>query len=302
VTAGRASTLTLTADAGASVPLTIFTVRGAATSGAHTATAQIAVTAPPTNDFSVAVSPAAATVPPGPSRTFTVTTAVVSGSAQTINLSVAGLPAGVTGGLSPTAVTAGQTATLTVSAGAGASPGTATFTVSGAAASGTRVAMADLTVGPPPLAELIANGGFETGDTSGWAVDAGQVYVSSVAHHGGTHSARVPDTQSLVDDNELYQAIDVPAAGTTTLTFWLLPRCKSPYLGDQYVTLYSSLPLRASSIIADLYTDCADRDWFETTYDLTPFAGERIYLAFEVYDVFGATWMYVDDVSVMNRP
>lgn len=101
--------------------------------GTDTKTATITVTVAPANDFSLALSPSSRTISPGgPGGVFNVTTAVTSGSAESITLSQAGLPAGLTATFSPAAVSAGGSATLTVSApaGTGAVPAS-TFTVLG---------------------------------------------------------------------------------------------------------------------------------------------------------------------------
>ncbi len=68
----------------------------------------------PANDFSVGVSPNSSTVVAGSSASATISTAVVSGSAQNVNLTVTGAPAGVTATVNPGSVTAGSSATLTV--------------------------------------------------------------------------------------------------------------------------------------------------------------------------------------------
>jgi len=127
VTAGDISTLTLTADANAPSANAVFTVTGTAATGERTATGTLVVA----SDFSLTLSPAAHTVTAGQSVHYTVTTAVTSGSAETVTLAVTGLPAGITGVFSPASVQAGQTATLTLTADATAAGGTSTFTVTG---------------------------------------------------------------------------------------------------------------------------------------------------------------------------
>ncbi|MFF7454458.1 M28 family peptidase [Kitasatospora sp. NPDC008115] len=85
----------------------------------------------PTNDFSVAVNPATGNVKPGQSTTATVSTQTTSGSAQTVNLSVSGAPAGVTASVSPSSVQSGGSATLSVAVGSSVPNGTYNLTVTG---------------------------------------------------------------------------------------------------------------------------------------------------------------------------
>ncbi|WP_328972307.1 M20/M25/M40 family metallo-hydrolase [Streptomyces sp. NBC_00239] len=86
----------------------------------------------PVNDFSISAAPAAGTVDPGSAATVTVSTATLSGAAQTVRLSASGAPAGVTVAFSPSSVLSGQASTATVQVAAGTPGGTYTLTVLGA--------------------------------------------------------------------------------------------------------------------------------------------------------------------------
>jgi archaellum component FlaF (FlaF/FlaG flagellin family) len=101
-------------------------------------------------DFVLALSPASQLLAAGSSATFKVSTT----SARPVTLSVAGLPAGVTGSFTSPTVTAGQTVSLVLSAPAGAPAGPATsFVVTGAAAV-THTARASVRVATPPAAAI----------------------------------------------------------------------------------------------------------------------------------------------------
>ena len=103
------------------------------------------------NDFSITASPTGLSLVQGQSGTSTISTAVTSGSAQTVSLSVSGYPAGATASLNPTSVTAGASSTLTLGAGS-AAPGTYTVTVTGTGTSAIHSTTVSLTVtaAPPP--------------------------------------------------------------------------------------------------------------------------------------------------------
>jgi hypothetical protein len=305
VLAGDSSTLTLSADSGSSAAPTTFTVHGSATSGSHTATAQIEVTAPPVNDFGLGLTPGMASVQAGMSTNFTVQSSLVSGSAQSITLSVTGLPTGVSAQLDPPTITAGDSATLILSASSGAAATTTTFTVSGAAASGTHVAMGQITVTPAVVTGLITNGDFETGSLSGWSIESGKVVLSSSAHHGGSYSARVGYTDSggYGTDSVLYQAIDVPSSGTTSLVFWDYPRCYDP---DDTQAAYIADAQRQYALKTIFEGGCSDAAvWQQHTVDLTPWAGSTVVIYFDVQKglfAYDNAWMYIDDVVVTNQP
>ncbi|SIQ58784.1 S8 family peptidase [Micromonospora avicenniae] len=103
-------------------------------------------TPPPTNDFSVSVSPTSGSTAPGGSVTATVGTATTSGSAQSVSLSASGLPSGATASFSPSTVTSGGSATLTIATAASTPAGSYPVTITGTGASATRTATYTLTV------------------------------------------------------------------------------------------------------------------------------------------------------------
>ena len=143
VTAGGSSTLTVATSATASA--TTFTVTGTSTT-THSTTASITVTAAIPPDFAVAVSPASQAIAQGASGTYTVSTTPLNGSTQSIALSVSGLPAGITGTLSPATVTAGGSSTLTLAVASTATASTTTFTVTGASGTVQHTANGSVTI------------------------------------------------------------------------------------------------------------------------------------------------------------
>jgi hypothetical protein len=137
-------------------------------------------TPPPANDFSVSLSPASGSVTHGSSTTSSVHTAVASGTAQSVALTVSGAPSGVTASVSPASVTAGGNATLSIATTAATAPGTYTLTVTGKAGTTTHTAAYTLTV---------------TGSTSGctaapWSSSAVYVGGNTVSYNGHTWKAK----------------------------------------------------------------------------------------------------------------
>jgi len=98
------------------------------------------------NDFSISASPNSITLGQGGSEpASTISTATTSGVAQSIALSVSGLPSGASGGCSPSSIASGQSSTLTLNAGTAAA-GTYVLTITGTAASGSHSATFSLTI------------------------------------------------------------------------------------------------------------------------------------------------------------
>jgi hypothetical protein len=100
----------------------------------------------PANDFSISASPGSGSVQAGSSASATVSTAVTSGSAESVSLSASGLPSGATASFSPASVTSGSSSTLAIATSASTPAGTYTVTVQGTAASGSHTATYTLTV------------------------------------------------------------------------------------------------------------------------------------------------------------
>jgi hypothetical protein len=175
----------------------------------------------PTNDFSVAVAPGAGSIAPGASTTASVSTAVTSGSAQSVALSVSGAPSGVTATVSPASVTAGGSATLTVSASSTAAAGTYPITVTGSAASGSHSATYSLTVtgtGGGGGSGSLVNGNFETGSLSPWTCQPGGAVVSTPVH-AGTHALQVAPTSSQT--GQCAQTLTLAPNHAYTLSGWV---------------------------------------------------------------------------------
>jgi hypothetical protein len=106
----------------------------------------------PAPDFTLGASPSSQTVAQGGTASYTVTLSPQNGFSNSVGLSVGGLPAGATGGFSPTSVggAGSPTSTLTVNAPAGTPGGTYTLTITGTSGALTRTATTSLTVQPPP--------------------------------------------------------------------------------------------------------------------------------------------------------
>jgi hypothetical protein len=101
------------------------------------------------DDFSLAASPASLSIARGKSSNVTISTALTSGSPQTVALSVTGQPTGTTVTFNPTSVVAGGTPSaskMKIRVGSKTSKGTYTLTVTGKGTSATHSTPVVLTV------------------------------------------------------------------------------------------------------------------------------------------------------------
>jgi hypothetical protein len=156
VTAGGMSTLTLSTPGNVAAGTYSVNVNGTGSSAVHSVSVAVTIAAPVVNDFSIAVSPASLSLAKATAGSSAISTAVLSGAAETIALSVSGVPVGATAGLSAGSVGAGGSATLNVDAGT-AEPGSYTLTVTGTAASATHIASLSLTIVGPTCQQELAS-------------------------------------------------------------------------------------------------------------------------------------------------
>jgi subtilisin family serine protease len=218
-------------------------------------------TPPPTNDFSVSVSPTAGSTAPGGSVTTSVSTATTNGSAQSVSLSASGLPSGATASFSPATVTSGGSSTLTVTTSASTPAGTYPVTVTGSAASGSKTATFSLTV---------------TGSGSGGCTGS-----------NGTDVA-IPDAGSAVTSSITIAGCNRNAASNSTVAVNIV----HTYRGDLVVDLLapdgSSYRLKNSSIL-----DGADNVNATYTVNLSSEAANGTW-RLQVRDVYSGDTGYVN--------
>ncbi|MGW3104414.1 carbohydrate binding domain-containing protein [Streptomyces sp. NPDC001100] len=174
-----------------------------------------------TSDFSVSLSPGSASVAQGGSATSTVSTAVTSGSAESVSLSASGAPSGVSVSFSPNSVTSGGSSTLTATVGSSVAAGNYPITVTGTAATGSHSATYTLTVTSSTGGggeSSLTNAGFETGSLSPWTCTGGSAVVSSPVH-SGSHSLQVAPSASAT--GECDQTVTLSPNKSYTLTAWV---------------------------------------------------------------------------------
>ncbi|NUP47912.1 MAG: hypothetical protein HOW97_11460, partial [Catenulispora sp.] len=250
VTAGGSSTLTIATAASTPAGTYPITVTGTGTAHTHTTTYSLTVTPPATNDFSISVSPATGSVTQGSAATVSVSTAVASGTAQTVTFSATGVPAGATATFSPASATAGSGSTLTIATSAGTAIGNFTVNVVGTYPGGSPTHSASYTLAvTAPSTGGIVNGGFETGDLSGWTT-AGSASVVNSGAHSGTYAARIGATTPTNGDSSAAQTFTAPS-GSGTLSFWYNVFCPDTVTYDwATATLKDNTANTTSTVLA----------------------------------------------------
>ncbi|MFE3106300.1 glycosyl hydrolase family 18 protein [Kitasatospora indigofera] len=219
VNAGSAATLSISTTAATTAGSYPLTVTATGASGSHTATYTLTVTSTqPGNDFSVSTTPATGTVAAGSATTANIATAVTSGAAQSLALTVTGAPAGVTATINPGTVNAGSAATLSISTTAATTAGSYPLTVKATGASGSHTATYTLTVTGGTTPTGLVNGGLETGSLAPWTCQSGGAVVSTPVH-SGTRALQAAVTAGQT--GECAQTVTLLPNHSYTLSGWV---------------------------------------------------------------------------------
>jgi hypothetical protein len=258
---------------------------------------------PPTNDFSVSVSPASGSANPGSSLTTTVSTATTSGAAQSVSLSASGLPSGATASFNPASVTSGGSSTLTIATATSTPPGTYPVTITGTAASGSHTTTFALTVnGTGACAtpgQKLGNPGFESGATvwSSTASVIGQWGASGQPPHSGTWNAWL-DGYGTTHTDTLSQTVTLPSGcANYTLSFWL----HIDTAETTTTTQYDTLTVKVGSTTLATYSNLnAASGYSQKTFNLSAFAGQTVTLTFTGTEDASLQTSFVIDDTALN--
>jgi serine protease len=203
------------------------------------------------DDFAIEASPRSAFAQPGDQVQTTILSARVSGNAQTIQLSVAGAPAGVTASLSTDALTTDDVAMLTVTTSGSTAYGSYPLTIT-AEGSVTHVATYTLVVGPAPtqLQPLIAATGLSgaAGSDQYFYVDLPGSYVRiEFTIGGGTGDADLFASVGTLPTDDDYECVSA-TEGNRETCFWFHSGGARWYLRVHGATSYSDLSIQASPV------------------------------------------------------
>ena len=149
---------------------------------------------------------------------------------------------------------------------------------------------------------IIQNGGFETGDFTGWVIIGhdNDPVVTNVNPHSGTYSAAVGNfgpypTPEPTGTSMFYQQFTVPA-GQSTLSLWHWDYSTDPASDAQAAFITDRFGNFLQFIFGQLGRN--GQAWVNEQVDMTLYAGQSVRIYFNVYqNGFGDdTGMYVDDV------
>jgi hypothetical protein len=155
--------------------------------------------------------------------------------------------------------------------------------------------VACLSVAQPASADLIVNGGFETGDYTGWTTVAVNypyflIATSPAFVHSGRHAAEFAGETGgggnvLTSDNTLSQTVATTVGQQYTLSFYLLSDGATP---NNFEATWDT------TVLFPFTTDIPAHPYQQYSYTVTGTGSDTV----EFYALDNPGYFYLDDVSL----
>ena len=216
VTTSGSSTLTVTTAATTPTGSFPLTITGTSGTLSHTASVTLVVTAPVVGDFSIAATPASATVTAGAGTSYTATVTGSGGFTGTVSFSASGLPAGASASFNPASVAGSGSSTMSVTTSTSTPSGTFTLTITGTSGSLVHSTTVTLVVNPAPNPDFTISASPATLTVTRSSSGSYTVTISGTNGFAGAVGLSVSGLGSRVTAS--FNPTSVTGSGTSILT------------------------------------------------------------------------------------
>ena len=145
----------------------------------------------------------------------------------------------------------------------------------------------------PPESDAVNNGGWETGDLTGWQAAAGLTPgVGPSAAHTGDNGLQLDAIAGSSFVSYITQTITVSITGSQPTLSWMV-RVLSGSADGEFGVKVSSLSQTVTQTM-----DLTPGGWRHAWIDLSPFIGQTVTLYFGYQDPIGSEQVYLDEVSL----
>lgn len=144
--------------------------------------------------------------------------------------------------------------------------------------------------------QFVTNGGFETGDLTGWGTPNGSEYdisVTSLTSHSGQYACRL-ETDVSGYDSHIYQEVNLTNRDTLRFYFRLLDVGEASGSGLRVLINSSG----GSSSQVYYWPTTTESDWREVTLDVSGYTGDT-YIG--IFTANPGTRAIIDDVEVLGE-
>lgn len=142
----------------------------------------------------------------------------------------------------------------------------------------------------------VKNGGFES-NLASWTSGGTQAPVVSSAARTGLKSVYLGN--KLSSDSNVAQTVEVPATGTTSVSFWYQPRSTEPGCACDYTELQIRDAATGAILKTAFKSNGNTTSWLNVNADLTEFKGKKITLWFNMHnDSSNLSSSFIDDIRV----
>jgi hypothetical protein len=146
----------------------------------------------------------------------------------------------------------------------------------------------------PPEQDAVTNGGWESGDLTGWQKAAGiPPTLGATAAHTGEFGIQLNAVTDGVDfAPSITQTISTPISGMQPTLSWMVQVASGSPAGEFWVVVSSASQTVTQTV------NLTEAGWTHAWIDLSAFIGQSVTLQFGFKDPLGTEQVYLDEISL----